>query len=778
MKILPSLIDKNLKLPLNIKISFEAIFEYLENIIINKDHYLFSTAHELLKEYKKYPILREGIEDFNDLQKFNKDIDKLLDIIFPEILQNDEIKAVSIPFDFTTFKLSKRFQRILDDAGEAYELKLRNVDKSNIYISSCIFILVHYYKVKLKFERPFYFDIPSTKKGFTKNYRVKYNKDLFKIKPLKNALKISKRDIEELLDNFDNIDIWKEKFPVNSYEFKGFGIMNLFDVTSDQLISDIKENLLIKDEQAFHELQQNISNLFDSNSLKFEFSTYYLHNNQLAYRYYYNQNSFLVQGKNDFACDENSCDEIFTKVFKEKKMLTISDVDKYGKSTNYNRFYKSLKKKDIKSIILVPIILTEELFGIMELVSKNKHELNSINTEKLKDIIPVFKMGALRYMEEYVNNLESIIQEHYTSLHPTIKWKFYNAAEEFLSNIETNSNTSEDIKNIVFKDVIPLYGQCDIKGSSIARNSAVQKDLIKQLNLTLAIIEKAKNSFDLIIYIDLLSKIKEFKNNIKKRLYSGDEEELTNFLIQEIYPTFGSLKTLNKLIRSDIENYMQQIDKKLHVVYDKRKKYEKSVDKLNKELAGFIDKKQIEAQKMFPHYFERYKTDGVDYTMYIGQSLVKKSDYNKIDLSNLRLWQLQMMCELEYIVHGLKEKLEHPLEVASLILVHNKPLSIKFRMDEKRFDIDGAKNVRYEIIKKRIDKSYIKNTHNRLTVPGKIAIVYSQISERNEYLKYIKQLQSKKYLLDSIEELDIEDMKGISGLKALRVLVNYNKKYF
>ena len=379
MKILPSLIDKNYELPLNLKISFEAIFEYLEKITQDKDHNLYATANEIIKEYKEYPILREGFEDFNYLQKYNKEIDTLLDIIFPEILQNDEIKAVSIPFDFTTFKLSKRFLRILDDAGETYKLKLRNFDESKLFISSCIFILVHYYKVKIAFERPFYFDIPNFKIGLTKKYRVKFNKDLFKIKLLKNTPKLTKSDINELLDNYNNINIWREKFPIHSYEFKGFGIMNLFDVTSDQLISDVKENLLIKDEQAFLELEQSISNLFGSNSLKFEFSTYYLHNNELAYRYYYNQNSFIVQGKNNFDCDEISCDDIFKKVFEEKEMLTISDVDKYGKTTNYNKFYKSLKKKGIKSVILVPIILTDELFGIMELVSKNKYELNSNN---------------------------------------------------------------------------------------------------------------------------------------------------------------------------------------------------------------------------------------------------------------------------------------------------------------------------------------------------------------------------------------------------------------
>ena len=74
---------------------------------------------------------------------------------------------------------------------------------------------------------------------------------------------------------------------------------------------------------------------------------------------------------------------------------------------------------------------------------------------------------------------------------------------------------------------------------------------------------------------------------------------------------------------------------------------------------------------MFSHYFERYKTDGVDYTMYIGQSLIKRGNYRLNDLHNLRLWQLQTMCEIENIAYHLKDKLEHPLEVCSLILVHH-----------------------------------------------------------------------------------------------------------
>jgi hypothetical protein len=782
MKIIYSIRTEETDLPLKLIISFKAVFDYLEKIEQDEDHYLYTTACNLLEEYKKFPILRDGFEDFKNLEKYNKQIDTLLDFFFAPPLEDSEITSASIPVDFTAFKLSKKFQEILAEAGDDYKLKLRNYFESNVFISSCLFILEFYHGVEIDFSRPYYMDIPNVKTGITRNYRVTYNTDFLEVNPLERAPNISGDDVKFLLDNFDDISVWKDKFPRDSYELKGFGIMELFDVTTDHLLSDLRENLMAKDENAFQKIEQNISKLFGSTSLKFEFSTFHTENNKVVYKFFYAQNSFLVEGRNDFNFigDPSSStngheDQILENVFKKREMLTISNVKKYGKSTEFQGFYKSLKKKGIQSVILVPISLTDELFGVMELSSKNKYELNSVNADKLKDVIPVFKMGALRYLEEYVNQLESIIQEHYTSLHPSVKWKFYNVAEEYLAKREVNNNVKKDLQNIIFEDVIPLFGQCDIRGSSLARNIAVQKDLIRQLDHASEIIQKAKINFKLPIYDDLLFRITDYKNKIKHGLNSGDEAALSQFLQEDIDPIFNHLRSLGSELKSEVEEYMKDIDQKLHVVYDKRKKYEQSVNTLNEELSKFIDHKQIEAQKMFPHYFECFKTDGIDYNMYIGQSIVSNKAYHKIYLHNLRLWQLEMMCELEIIAHNLKDKLEHTLEVASLILVHSTPLAIKFRMDEKRFDVDGARNVRYEVIKKRIEKAMLKNSNERLTQPGKIAIVYNQPKEAEEYFKYIKHLQSKKYLLDEIENLDVEDLKGISGLKTLRVTINYKQ---
>jgi hypothetical protein len=66
----------------------------------------------------------------------------------------------------------------------------------------------------------------------------------------------------------------------------------------------------------------------------------------------------------------------------------------------------------------------------------------------------------------------------------------------------------------------------------------------------------------------------------------------------------------------------------------------------------------------------------------------------------------------------------------------------------------------------------IKGRSERLTQPGKIAIVYSQRQEALEYQKYVDYLQSSGHLRDEVENLDLQDLQGVHGLKALRVAVN------
>ncbi len=129
---------------------------------------------------------------------------------------------------------------------------------------------------------------------------------------------------------------------------------------------------------------------------------------------------------------------------------------------------------------------------------------------------------------------------------------------------------------------------------------------------------------------------------------------------------------------------------------------------------------------------------------------------------------------METAHHFYKSSLPYPLDVTTLVLVYDTPISVRFRMDEKRFDVDGSYNARFEIVKKRIDKACVLNTDERITQPGKITIVYSNMNEENEYIGYIHLLQEQNILDRYIEKLDVEDLQGVVGLKALRVSIIHN----
>lgn len=80
------------------------------------------------------------------------------------------------------------------------------------------------------------------------------------------------------------------------------------------------------------------------------------------------------------------------------------------------------------------------------------------------------------------------------------------------------------------------------------------------------------------------------------------------------------------------------------------------------------------------------------------------------------------------------------------------------------------------MIKKRIDKAHIKNSEERLTQPHKLAVVYSSNAIEREYLNYFEFLQSKNYVGKNIEIVELEELQGASGIKALRVEMNHRLK--
>ena len=768
--------SKEKEMPMRHLISFDKLLKRYDLMAESEDPALAARAREVLKAQAKYPFLREGFTDVNLLEKHKDVIKIILQDSFAEVLTENEIKAASLPYYDIVFNTSKRFQKILADAGPDFQPFIRNQEDGIDYIMGCTVILSFYYGFKLDFRRPYFYDIPDAN-GVMHHYRILYNADFMEILPTETTPELSQDDVDELLESPENLELWKSKIPPNSFVSKGFVISNMFDVTAEQSISEIKSELIASDKRGsdnfMEDLQETFRSFFRVKDLRVGFSTYNRKADRFERVYGKGIESFILNKKDNEVCERILCSGSYEKLLNSKTYFTVADVEKYYKMSEGQPPYKGLHEQGIKSAIFAPIAHEGELLGILEIVSTQKNALNGVNATKLDDVMPYIVSAVVRSKIEEENLIDAIIQNECTSVHSSVYWRFQEEAKKFIiDDLQGNQPTFQEI---VFKDVYPLYGQIDIHGSSQARNLAIQRDLMIQLTNISEILGAAIKLEKLPIYEELNFRVNNWLDSIKDILYSSSEQNIFDFIQEEVNPILDHLKDLDPELSKMIDAYRDSIDSDTQTYYDHRKNYDESVMEINHKLAALLDKRQEDAQEMYPHYFERFKTDGIEHNMYIGDSISGERSYDPLYLSNLRLWQLQVMCEMENKYYNLKPELPVQLDVASLVLVYSTALSIRFRMDEKQFDVDGTYNARYEIIKKRIDKSYVKGTKQRLTQKGKMAIVYSQKKDEQEYLRYIAFLKSKGYFTNNIEILELEGLQGVTGLKAIRAEILYKK---
>ncbi|GAA0872115.1 hypothetical protein GCM10009117_12620 [Gangjinia marincola] len=758
--------------PLKINISFKKLFSVYEQYLNEDNELLILKADRILRLKEDYPKLVSGLTNKEEVEAHRDQIDLALSDIFTDPLQDNEIKLASIPFDNSILKSTRRYNRIIEAAGEDFEPTLRNFDEDQFYIMGCSFILMFYYNHNIDFRRPFLYDIPS-ENGITRYYRVMYNADFVSVEKTENSVEITQEDVDELLDNFNNIDLWREKFPPRSWNFKGFTVASLFDITTDVALSTFKENLLKAEDSI--EFVDNFTNtfkaIFNLPELSLGFSEYNDEEKTFERIPFGNFKSYILNKDDEGFCQDLLCKGSYYSLIGRGETFSISDVERYLQADKTEILYNNLLEQGIRSAILAPINKHGKFLGTLEITSPNVRELNSINANKLKDIMPFLVEAISQSRDRIEDQLELIIQDECTSIHPSVYWKFRKEAKRYLK--ATMKGEQASFREIVFDDVYPLYGQIDIKGSSDSRNIAIQKDLVIQLKRVKEILYKAHEISPMPIYSEMLYQVEELLEEIKDELQVDTEQRIAHFISKEIKSVLNHLRDSKDELRHEIQDYLTDLDNELGLIYKHRADFDDSVMIINKRLSRLLDQKQKAAQKMYPHFYERFKTDGVEHNMYIGESITKEDSFNEIYLYNLRLWQLQVMCEMENEYYRLKKTLPVDLDVASMILAFQTSLSVRFRMDEKRFDVDGTYNARYEVVKKRVDKANIKGTQERITQPGKIAIIYSQKSDQREYLRYIKFLQSKKYLDDKIEKLELQDLQGVTGLKALRVKVLY-----
>lgn len=756
-------------------LSFRPLIAYLKGRLKTEQTLKAEFYRFLLEKIEREEALRNDIQ-VEDLARYKDTLELIFTILTPLMAnEKDLFWALSTPVPDKIFFSTDAFFDILSLHTEQKRSGTIPEDASKEkqqmqFIYRTILSRFYNYTSILKDEILYAYTSPVT--HLTQYYNINVDTQFVDISYEGELPELNFELIANQMQEGTELELLQDMIPLNRFKMDGFTVISLSDVTLPHAIEGIRNALVnhTYESEAYEHVIQALQTLAGDGHIEFGLLPLLMVNNKFVFDNEENSQSVLLKSGKKYDLEE----ETFFALVDEYKSnprpvffnnLTDEKVEKFP-------FLDVLRKNGVYSYSFLPIYYNNQLAGIMEIYSKQALEVDDKLLSKLHSALPLLGQLLQYRIEEFNQKMDEVLKDKFTALQPSVQWKFNQVVWNFLKKSK-GKKKAQEIETVTFKALYPLFGAIDIKNSTTERNHALKEDLkiqLAKLSDTLASLRK-------ILPLDLIDKImfncNEWLKKISDFINSSEEALLNEFLELEVYPMLKHIEKGHPETIDVIESYFQCINSEAGLAYENRRTLETSMQFINTAVSEYLEDAQQTLQASYPCYFAKFRTDGVEYDIYIGQEIAPDVPFDLLYLKNIRLWQLTAMVEVARLTNGLVSQMPRALVTTQLIFIHSNPIDISFRNDERRFDVEGAYNIRYEVVKKRIDKVCIKGSEERLTQPGKIAMVYFNAYEAAEYVEYIKYLQEQGFLLDDLEMLELEELQGVSGLKALRVGVNY-----
>lgn len=759
--------------PFRFAFSLSPLIDYWNNTLADAGPYWAREAAAIREALAAAPDLHGAIEDLSVLESHRDLVAKLMSAVFPAAFWETEVSGALVPFTMQPAYVSPRFRKLfVDETGGlrgGFNVGWTDFHRARL-IRSYLCILRQCHGMEKDLELPLIRMVTEPETGLDRYFRFWPDIRFMDVRPIKPVRALTDEDRLTIMEHITEPQVISEILHPENFEFQGFTVVHAVDVTQSELLSSLQWELVgggsMFASERFLRLQHFLETIFQRSDLCIGLAA--IQSDELLML-----NTGCGGECNCIFCDSMHVPvsqfkgSLFQKAVESSRILRVSDLSKVSDRSAMD---EELLRDGIRSLLIAPLIYQGDLIGVLSVGSPRPSDLGATQEILASQILPFFALALKRGLNELNNQVESIIKEKCTAVHPSVEWRFRKAALSHLDR--TSKGDSSEMEPIVFREVYPLYATSDIRGSSEARNRAIQADLLEHLDLAFNVLREAETVRSLPIFSELTHRIGSYRELMQGGLDRGDETALLNFLRTEFEAVLPLLQGFGQDVAEVMRRYSDAIDPAMGTVYRERQDFEQSMAAFNRKVSLYLDREEAEAQAMFPHYFNKHQTDGVEYLIYVGASMVENVEFSTLHVRNLRLWQLMVACGIAWHCKSLKENLKVPLEATHLILVNDSPLSIRFRFDEKRFDVDGAYDIAHEIIRSRVDKAMVKGTNERLTQPDRIAVVYSRPDEAEEMHQHIKFMQRQGVLNNDLEWLELDDLPGVQGLKALRMTVN------
>ena len=248
------------------------------------------------------------------------------------------------------------------------------------------------------------------------------------------------------------------------------------------------------------------------------------------------------------------------------------------------------------------------------------------------------------------------------------------------------------------------------------------------------------------------------------------EVRAAEYLNERLEVYFDYFVQCGPQVQAAVEAYQAACENEHNCVYGDRTRYDRMLNLIGNKLQETWARWQEKMQQILPHYCDIECTDGMDHMIYVGKAIDPK--FSQFHLHSLRYEQLRAICDCGRTVFRLEAESQINMELAHLVLVQNTTIDIFHNENtEKMFDVKGTRDIRYELVKKRIEKAVDKDAQERITQSGMLTVVYSTEDEWEEYQQYLRYLSREGWVEAKVQTGMVESLQGVSGLKFARVRI-------
>jgi len=758
-------------------LSFRTFVDFLKKSAVEADPVKAAICRAALDEFEKHPEMAGEIPVAH-AGKYQHLLQQVHALITPPLSSGrQDFWGLSLPMTPYFFYGTAALYQFLCKEGAAKaksDLAAYSADEwkekrlTNIYSV----ILDKLYGISMALKEIVHESVEE-KTGLTTYYRFNFDTRFLTVKSDIELPRITVELLqEELSQQVSPVHILETILPLHHFSFEGFTVVTLTDVTTEHTLSRLKDmsmpQQVCSDPGFGEQIERSLRTIVGNNEVHFGLLPFLRINNKVVFNHDISFKSLLIDLGRKYKAEEALFLHFAENYIEQPKLFFFRSIP--NPTTSNNLLIDLLTKEGIGSYVVIPLHAKGQLAGVLEIYSDNPGIIDEKMLSKLS-VAETLLAALMQYTVEAVKEeIGHVINDKFTPLQPAVAWKFNEAAWQYIRSM------NDDVKNaalppVVFEKVYPLYGAVDVRNSTIERNNALKADLSVHFAILRETLAGIKHYGDRRIFKELKEKCDEWTNIVDTKISPYQTFKVEDYLYREVVPFLQDVRAWHTDTAAVIDTYLRAIDEKTGAAWQNRRNFEVSLKTINDCVGEHLTQFNKHLQKTFPSYFEKFRTDGVEYDIYAGSSITPGKTLTRDILKDIRKKQLAVMAHIARQTKELLPRIPTPLQTTQLIFVHSTPIDIAFRTDERRFDVEGSYNIRYQVVKKRIDKVFIKNTSQRLTQPNTIAIVYFEQTEIADYLEGIMGLQNAQVLANETEWLELEDLQGVSGLKAIRLYV-------